>query len=250
MTDNDLLISVAEDHMKNKQYDPQLYLVSFNNGEIIKEKNESYKCIRKEDLKKAIKQILHKSYYKCNKLIEAYISFGLIKEEEDYYIFNVVEKPFIGLSADSVRFCLDYVPEFSFKIYCYLMYKYQLHLYVKKKYGQKENYFFSKTEIALALGYSKKQDTLLEINRALVQLDKMGLIKYSTSRKRPGHNGMYHELYWVHQYSSVHLEADSAFVQSLVDKNETITEETFEKIAEPIKDQYFLKGNAGMYELN
>jgi len=192
---NDLLIGVAEEHMKNKQYDPQLYLASYNKGYIVEQNGITYHYVNKKELKKAIKDVLHKTYYKCNLLIDTYIKLGLITETEEFYIFNSVDKPFIGLTVDNVKFCLDYLSEISFKVYCYLMSKYVKHLYVQQQYGEIEDYYFSKTEIALALGYTKRETNILSIQRALVLLEDVGLIKISESHCRPGHNGYYHRLY-------------------------------------------------------
>lgn len=67
---NDLLISVAEKHMKNKKYDPQVSLVGYIKGLV----NDSQKLIiLKSDLKKGLKEITHLTYHKLNVVIDSYI---------------------------------------------------------------------------------------------------------------------------------------------------------------------------------
>ncbi len=234
---NDLLISVAEDHMKNKQYDPQLYLASFNKGYIVEDNGVTYHYVDKKELKKAIKDVLHKTYYKCNILIKTYIDLGLITETDEFYIFNSIDKPFIGLTVDTVKFCLDYLNELPFKVYCYLMSKYIKHLYIKEKYNRNENYFFSKTEIALALGYTKQEKNILLIERSLAVLEDVGLVKFSKSHQRPGHKGCYHELYWVKQYSSTQIKADMRYVGDAVKQGKQLSTEVYEELAAPVKEE-------------
>ena len=233
---NDLLVNVNENHMKNKQYDPQLYLASFNKGYIVEQDGITYHYVDKKELRDVIKEVLHKTYYKCNVLIKTYIDLGLITETDEFYIFNSVDKPFIGLTVDTVKFCLDYLNELPFKVYCYLMSKYIKHLYIKETYGKNENYFFSKTEIALALGYTKQEKNILLIQRALAVLEDVGLIKYSQSYQRPGHKGYYHELYWVKQYSKTQIKADSQYMAAAIEQGKKIDEEVLNELAAPVKN--------------
>ena len=65
----------------------------------------------------------------------------------------------------------------------------------------------------------------MEINKSLQVLTDTGLIKYSVSKRRDGHQGYYHELYCVRQYSSTHLKADAAYVKEKQLKGEDISEE-------------------------
>ena len=234
---NDLLINVAEKNMQNKQYNPQLYLAAFNKGYVIEQNGITYHYVDKKELKKAIKDVLHKTYYKCNVLIKTYIELGLITETEEFYIFNSVDKPFVGLTVDTVKFCLDYLNELPFKVYCYLMSKYVKHLYIRQKYHRNENYFFSKTEIALALGYTKQEKNILLIQRALAVLEDVGLIKFSESHQRKGHKGYYHELYWVKQYSSTQIKADSRFIKDSIKEGRELSEEVYEELVEPVKQE-------------
>ena len=67
---NDLLISVAENHMKDKKYDPQVSLIGYIKGFI----NDSQTlAIAKKDLKKGLKEITHLTYHKLNVVIDSYV---------------------------------------------------------------------------------------------------------------------------------------------------------------------------------
>lgn len=117
------------------------------------------------------------------------------------------------------------------------MNKYQLN-YIGKQTGRySENYFFSKREIAHALGYNGSYEpNIMEINKSLQVLTDMGLIEYSQSKRREGHQGYYHELYCVRQYSSTHLKADAQYVKEKQLKGESLSEEAIVELATPIKE--------------
>lgn len=231
---NDLLISVAEDHMKDKKYDPQVSLVGYIKGFI----NESQTlAIAKKDLKKGLKEITHLTYHKLNVVIDSYVEWGLLIEDGDYYYFNSVGAPFIGLQGETIRFCAKHLGVIDLKVYLYLMNKYQLNCIGKQSGRYTENYFFSKREIAQALGYNGTYEpNIMEINKSLQILTDTGLIEYSVSKRRDGHQGYYHELYCVRQYSSTHLKADAAYVKEKQLKGEDISEEGMLELAAPIRE--------------
>lgn len=112
------------------------------------------------------------------------------------------------------------------KVYLYLMNKYQLNCIGKRTGRYIENYFFSKKEIAQALGYNGTYEpNIVEINRSLQVLKDMGLIEYSESKRRLRHQGYYHELYKVQEYSSTHVEADVNYVKEKRMIGESLSEE-------------------------
>ena len=117
------------------------------------------------------------------------------------------------------------------------MNKYQLNCIGKQNGRYNENYFFSKKEIAQALGYNGTYEpNIMEINKSLQVLTDMGLIEYSKSKRRDGHQGYYHELYCVRQYSATHLKADVAYVKEKQLKGEDISEEGMLELATPIRE--------------
>ena len=123
------------------------------------------------------------------------------------------------------------------KVYLYLMNKYQLNCIGKQNGRYSENYFFSKREIAVALGYNGTKETnIMEINKSLQILADTGLIEYSESKRREGHQGYYHELYCVRQYSVTHLKADAAYVKEKHLKGETLSDEGMLELAAPIRE--------------
>lgn len=67
---NDLLISVVEDHMKDKKYNPQVSLVGYIVGTI---DDQKHLVVSKKALKQGLKEMSHLSYYKLNIVINTYI---------------------------------------------------------------------------------------------------------------------------------------------------------------------------------
>lgn len=193
MEKNDILISVNEMHMKNKQYNPQISLVTYIKGYITSDKELT---IEKKKLRQGLKELTQLSNYKINTIINAYLQLGLMTEKDDLYVLSKVDAPFIGLRGETVRFCLTYTSDFVFKIYIYLLNKYEINKMGKDRGKFTENYFFAKKYIAQALGYNPTKETnILKVNEGLEILKDLGLINYGPSRKREGHNGYYHELY-------------------------------------------------------
>ena len=220
--------------MKDKKYDPQVSLVGYIKGFI----NDSQRLvIAKKDLRKGLKEITHLTYHKLNVVIDSYVEWGLLIEDGDYYWFNTVEAPFVGLKGETIRFCAKHLGIMDLKVYLYLMNKYQLNCIGKQNGRYSENYFFSKREIAVALGYNGTKETnIMEINKSLQILADTGLIEYSESKRREGHQGYYHELYCVRQYSVTHLKADAAYVKEKHLKGETLSDEGMLELAAPIRE--------------
>lgn len=232
---NALLVSVAEKHMKVQKYNPQISLIGYVKGFV---DNDDNLVISKVDLKKGLQERLGLKRTRINTLITTYLELGLIKEQGNNYIFSKIEAPFVGLKSDTIMFCSQHLGQVPFKVYLYLMNKYQLNLLGKKCGRYTENYFFSKREIAIALGYSgTKEENILKIQEALELLKDLGFLNCSSLQRRTGHNGYYHELFWVNQYSLTHLSAD---LEYLADRQKRgcsyIGKATKENLAEPLVD--------------
>lgn len=228
-----LLVSVAEDHMKVQKYNPQVSLIGYVNGFVDKDDNL---IISKRDLKKGLQERLGLKRTRINTLITTYLELGLIREDQNNYVFSKIDAPFVGLKPDTIMFCSQHLGQIPFKVYLYLMNKYQLNLLGKKHGRYTENYFFSKREIAVALGYNgTKEENILQIQEALELLKDLGFLNCSSSQRRAGHNGYYHELFWVNQYSLTHLSAD---LEYLADRQRRgynyIGKATKENLAEPL----------------
>lgn len=134
---------------------------------------------------------------------------GTIVEDGDNYIISKIQDNFVKLTIPTAQFCIENLSEFSMKVYCYLLNKQQIH----DKYHYKENYFFSKSELLRAVGYSRGSKTELKLEQALVLLEQLDLISYNhTLVGRPGVHGLYSELYKVNQYSNVQKKAANNFI--------------------------------------
>ena len=152
-------------------------------------------------------------------------------------MYPTIGSPFIGLQGETIRFCAKYLGIHNLKVYLYLMNKYQLNCIGKRSGRYTENYFFSKREIAKALGYSGTNEiNIQEVNKSLQVLADTGLIEYSESKRREGHQGYYHELYVVRQYSSSHLKADAAYVKESQEQGKVLSEVSVSNLAKPIRE--------------
>lgn len=233
---NDILISVDETHMKNKQYNPQVSLVTYIKGYITSDKDLT---IGKKELKLGLKELTQLSDYKINTIIKAYLQLGLMTEKDDLYVLSKVDAPFIGLKGETVRFCLTYTSDFVFKIYIYLLNKYEINKLGREQGRFVENYFFAKKYIAQALGYNPtKEANILKVNEGLEILKDLGLINYGPSKKREGHNGYYHELYWVNKYSITQIEAQKKYLQQRQQQGKhKVGESTKKNLIDPFRQE-------------
>lgn len=78
------------------------------------------------------------------------IDSGLIVVKNDYYVFQDNEKNFKLVPLDLLEYLLNTASSGVIQVYIYLLDKYEW----KKKTG--EEYYFTRKEIAMALGYSEK----------------------------------------------------------------------------------------------
>lgn len=200
-----LFLSVKEEKMQNKEHEflplTWAYFSSYmeNNKRIIPQK----------EFKRLLRQTLHKRGSKIDKMINTYLMLGTIVEDGDNYIISKTKDNFVKLTIPTAQFCIENLSEFSMKIYCYLLNKQQIH----DRYKYKENYFFSKSELLKAVGYSRGGKTELKLEQALALLEQLDLINYNhKSVGRPGVHGLYLELYKVNQYSNVQKNAANNFI--------------------------------------
>ena len=149
--EDQVFVSIAEEAMTQKNYNPMLSIVASQTGRI----EDTYRIIKKEEFFAILKQRLKLSKYKAKKLMQVYLDLNFVSEEGDYYKFNPIQKYFVKVTLQTAIYFLDNLSDYSFKIYCWLLNKYENHLRMVQKYQSVENYFFSVTQIIEAMGYSK-----------------------------------------------------------------------------------------------
>ena len=192
----EIFLSVKDDYLANKKVDYVGYaatkFVGFGEGgkqnpQRIFQKAEFIDFLRNDIGMKKTKA------YDCFKALE---DINLIKKQENgKYSVDKETAPFLKLYKDTVRYFFDHYKPIHFKVYCYLLNKYNIH----QTYRHKENYFFSCAELLRAVGYNdRKFNNTKLMNEVLIDLENNHFISYNHETVgKPGKHGRYKELYWV-----------------------------------------------------
>ncbi len=209
-----ILVSVAEDHMQIRNYEPGVAALASTFGRV----EDDRRIINRTELTDNMKKLFGLSKYKCKQIIDVLLETGLFEQGESVNELYVVQLTtnFLKMFVTTVRFCCEHLSTFTFKVYCYLFNKYNMHIY----YQYNDNYFFSEKEILESIGYSRNVNIRRRLKESLKILKKLGLIEYSEEAAgRPGKHGVYHELYAVYNYSPIQKNA----LQELVDEGEKLS---------------------------
>ena len=183
--------------------------------------------------------------YKIDTLIDTYKMLGLVKEEKGNYLFFPVRKNFVSLNLSTTLFFLNHLSPFCFKTYCWLLNKYDLH---NAYFRHGENYFFNLKELLEGIGYSYNNRELRDrLKEALCILEKLGYIEYNHEYVgRPGHHGLYLELYKVYKYGKTQIKANKEVVKGWIESGTEISISRALTVLNPeTKDdlEYLLKKN-------
>ena len=209
MKKKEIFVDVSPEKMQIRNYDPYLTVASTQVG--WGDSKNDYLIVPKNEYRAFLKNKLKLSQYKCNALIKVYIDLDMIKEDKDYYYFYPARTRFISLTIPTAVYFLDNLSDFVFKVYCWLLDKYELHL---KYYKNGENFFFSKIQLLEGIGYTKGTKVWAQTINALNTLEELGFIKYNHEAVgKPGKHGTYLELYWVNKYGSVQVKANKDLIK-------------------------------------
>lgn len=226
--EEEVFIKVSDEAMSIRNYNPSLSVVASQAGYI----KNTYRIIRKTEYKSLLRTKLKLSRYKVDKLIQVYIDLNLISEEGEYYKFNPIQKSFIKLTLPTALYFLDNLSDYVFKVYCWFLNKYEIHL---KKYYNSDNFFFSIKQVIEGIGYSKTSTSWSRMMEALNTLEQLGYISYNHEKVgRPGHHGLYHELYWVKKYGKAQIKATEDLIEQYA---EEITEDIVPRLVAGSKEQ-------------
>ena len=230
-----MFISVAEEHMKNKQYSPSVAALAQDLGYI----ENDIRIIDRSEFLAYLRKELGLSKYKCQTVLDAFIAADLIqvdKTDSRRLLISPLKSHFIKLLKTTVRFCVKSLSDLSFKVYCYLFGKYNIHLY----YNHVENYFFSENELLRQIGYNDRAEKNHRmIKEVLSVLKKLKLIDYNEKNvSRPGKHGTYHELYGVYEYSDVQVDV----IKQIIDENRQITDDEIVQDALYFESKEEIKG--------
>lgn len=226
--EEEVFIKVSDEAMSIRNYNPSLSVMASQVGYI----KNTYRIIRKTEYKSLLRTKLKLSRYKVDKLIQVYIDLNLISEEGEYYKFNPIQKSFIKLTLPTALYFLDNLSDYVFKVYCWFLNKYEIHL---KRYYNSDNFFFSIKQIIEGIGYSKTSTSWSRMMEALNTLEQLGYISYNHEKVgRPGHHGLYHELYWVKKYGKAQIKATEDLIEQYA---EEITEDMVPRLVAGNKKQ-------------
>lgn len=192
--DLEVMLSMDKKYLEEKKLDYRGYAATKFVGQL--DKDTDSRIFTKNEFLTFLKTRLELSRYKANTCIEMLETLGLAEKiDEDTYRMAKIDPPFLKLYGDTVRYFFDHYSPEHFKVYCYLLNKYNIH----KAHGYMENYFFSCAELLRIIGYnSKKFQNIKYMNEILIDLENNHFIKYNHETVgRPGKHGRYKELYWV-----------------------------------------------------
>lgn len=223
----EMSLSVSKDRMQDKNYFLLPIVLSNTMGYADRDRG---RIVSKTEFKTTLKKYLKLSNYKFKTLIETFEALGIMEEEGSNYIFNLIKSNFVKLSFSTALYFLDYYSDFIFKIYCWLLQKYNLHV----EYHYKENYFFNKKEILSGIGYSDSTVNRTKLVEALDILEKEGFIRYDHNYVgRPGKHGLYWELLEVKRFGETQVQSKKEEVKRLRANNATIDMDTALRLMVP-----------------
>lgn len=171
------------------------------------------RVISKKDLKSMMRKTFNLQVRKIEKVIETYLSLGIMNDNGDgTYTLNYI-KPFITLDPETVKYCLTSLSELSFKVYCYLKNRYEQH---QKFYSGQSPYTFhiqGKGGLLEVCGYyDNGRNNRQRMNWVLETLQAVGLIEISEpfphlSNDTGEYNGWYRYLYRVNDRSHIQIKS-------------------------------------------
>ncbi len=203
-TNKEMLLSVEEEKMQNQNYNMCALAVANMIGYI--DKIEKYRVFSKSKFIGLLKTRLELSKYKSKIILETFQELGCIEiNGDECHLLPIAGNCFLKLDFKTAQFCLDSMSSLAFKIYCYLLNKYN----INKAYNCLENYFFSKVELMKMSGLVVNGGNRTAITNCLNLLKELELIEYNEeSVYRKGHRGRYYELYKVNLHTRAQKNAD------------------------------------------
>lgn len=192
--ENEIFVSVKDEDLSQRRVNYMGYSATKFLGRV--DKSTKARVFLKAEYIKFLRQDVHMNQRQAYRCFNALSDIGFIHEVDGKrYAVDREKAPFLKLRKDTVRYFFDHHTDSHFKVYCYLLNKYNLH----EAYGHRENYFFSCAELLRAIGYNGRRfENVKLMNEVLMDLENNSFIRYSHEAVgRPGHRGRYRELYFV-----------------------------------------------------
>lgn len=190
----EIVLSMKEDYLSQKKVDYIGYAATKFVG--YGDSDSQQRVFKKGELIDFLRTDIGMKKTKAYDCFKALQDIGLIAEGDNgEYIVDKETAPFLKLYKDTVRYFFDHYRPIHFKVYCYLLNKYNMH----QRYRHAENYFFSCAELLRAIGYNeRKYNNVKLMNEVLIDLENNHFISYNHETVgRKGSHGRYKELYWV-----------------------------------------------------
>ena len=214
MKQSRISFNVNDDKMQNKYYNPlAIGLISLDAP---LNKDTHTRTLKVKAANKKLRDIGF-SKYQIKKFWDCMAQLEILQIDGSECIILPVEKRFVAIPIETVRFCVNTLSSGCFKTYCYLKSWYQL----RQIKNYKENYFFSYSEIVRAFGMKKNNVLLKKIREYVNTLNAIGLIECAqTGVYRKGHHGQYIELYQVNDYCPAEIEAIESLDKIIEDEKD------------------------------
>ena len=217
----EIFLSVKDDYLSDKKVDYVGYAATKFVGHGLSDKQNPQRVFQKTEFIDFLRNEIGMKKTKAYDCFNALQDINLINRREDgSYVVDKETAPFLKLYKDTVRYFFDHYKPIHFKVYCYLLNKYNLH----QAYGYSENYFFSSAELLRVVGYNdRKFNNIKLMNEVLIDLENNHFIHYNHETVgRPGKHGRYKELYWVNYIAE---NSKLAFGETMnEDKNKELPE--------------------------
>lgn len=194
MNKEEISLSMKEEYLAEKKVDYVGYAATKFVG--YGDKRKAIRVFDKSDFITFLRDEVGMKKTKAYDCFAALEDINLIhKNDNGQYVVDKETEPFLKLYKDTVRYFFDHYRPIHFKVYCYLLNKYNIH----QRYNHKENYFFSCAELLRAIGYNdRKFNNTKLMNEVLIDLENNHFISYNHETVgRAGKHGRYKELYWV-----------------------------------------------------
>lgn len=194
MDKEEISLSMKEEYLAEKKVDYVGYAATKFVG--YGDKRKAIRVFDKSDFITFLRDEVGMKKTKAYDCFAALEDINLIhKNDNGQYVVDKETEPFLKLYKDTVRYFFDHYRPIHFKVYCYLLNKYNIH----QRYNHKENYFFSCAELLRAIGYNdRKFNNTKLMNEVLIDLENNHFISYNHETVgRAGKHGRYKELYWV-----------------------------------------------------
>lgn len=187
MNDINITIPIEDSLMKEKRYSPKLYgIISFVTG---------YSgIIEGRECRSEILSCYGTGTSKFKKDFDFLVNSGYINVVDNFYQLQKYFSngvTFVSIERDKIEDLFAALDDFEFKVYVFLLRKYDLYL----KYRNRVPHKFSKSSLLSALGYSVNSINIKKMQGVLDKLENLGLIEYDHNRcSSLGAHGTYWKL--------------------------------------------------------